>query len=104
MSDYQAHPLRVQRKRTKGYRMPAGVKYVGRGRGKYGRFGNPFDHREYGRADAIALYRQFVQSKPEFIAEIQRELRGKQLACWCPLNEPCHADVLAEIANREPVS
>jgi hypothetical protein len=27
------------------------------------------------------------------------ELRGKNLACWCPLDQPCHADVLLEIAN-----
>ncbi len=27
------------------------------------------------------------------------ELRGKDLACWCPLDQPCHADVLLEIAN-----
>jgi hypothetical protein len=27
------------------------------------------------------------------------ELRGKHLACWCPLNEPCHADVLLRLAN-----
>lgn len=26
-------------------------------------------------------------------------LRGKDLACWCPLDQPCHADVLLEIAN-----
>jgi hypothetical protein len=31
---------------------------------------------------------------------IQRELRGKNLACWCPLDGPCHADVLLEIANQ----
>ncbi len=37
---------------------------------------------------------------------IQRELRGKNLACWCPLidkngdNVPCHADVLLELANE----
>ena len=24
-------------------------------------------------------------------------LRGKDLACWCPLDEPCHADVLIEL-------
>lgn len=30
------------------------------------------------------------------------ELRGKNLACWCPLDAPCHADVLIEFANREP--
>ncbi len=28
------------------------------------------------------------------------ELRGKDLACWCPLDQPCHADVLLELANR----
>jgi hypothetical protein len=26
-------------------------------------------------------------------------LRGKNLACWCPLDQPCHADVLLELAN-----
>jgi hypothetical protein len=29
------------------------------------------------------------------------ELRGKNLACWCPLDQPCHADVLLELANDE---
>lgn len=33
--------------------------------------------------------------KPELLA-----LRGKDLACWCPLDQPCHADVLLELANR----
>jgi len=28
------------------------------------------------------------------------ELRGRDLACWCPLDAPCHADILIEIANR----
>ena len=32
--------------------------------------------------------------------EIRTELRGRDLACWCPLDRPCHADVLLEIANR----
>jgi hypothetical protein len=27
------------------------------------------------------------------------ELLGKDLACWCPLGQPCHADVLLELAN-----
>jgi len=26
-------------------------------------------------------------------------LAGRDLACWCPLDQPCHADVLLEIAN-----
>lgn len=33
------------------------------------------------------------------VEEIRAELAGKDLACWCPLYEPCHADVLLEIAN-----
>ena len=32
------------------------------------------------------------------------ELRGKDLACWCPLDQPCHADVLLELANMEDPS
>jgi len=28
------------------------------------------------------------------------ELRGKDLACWCPLDKPCHADVLLRLANK----
>lgn len=34
-------------------------------------------------------------------ADIERELRGRDLACWCPLDQPCHADVLLDIANPE---
>lgn len=26
-------------------------------------------------------------------------LAGRDLACWCPLDQPCHADVLLELAN-----
>jgi hypothetical protein len=35
------------------------------------------------------------------LADIMRELRGKNLACWCKPGEPCHADVLLELANSE---
>lgn len=34
-----------------------------------------------------------------FVADVRRELRGKNLACWCPLDAECHADVLLEVAN-----
>lgn len=34
------------------------------------------------------------------IRHIQRDLRGKNLACFCRLDQPCHASVLLEIANR----
>ena len=38
---------------------------------------------------------------PVSIAQVQSELRGRDLACWCPLDQPCHADVLLELANGE---
>lgn len=37
---------------------------------------------------------------PLFSAEDLAELRGKHLACWCPLSQPCHADVLLAISNQ----
>ncbi len=49
---------------------------------------------------AVECFRVLVESEPETIADIQRELRAKLLACFCSLDKPCHADVLAEIANR----
>jgi hypothetical protein len=33
------------------------------------------------------------------VGDVQRELRGWDLACYCPLDQPCHADVLLELAN-----
>jgi Domain of unknown function (DUF4326) len=37
---------------------------------------------------------------PPTTAEIRKHLAGKDLGCWCPLDQPCHADVLLEVANR----
>jgi hypothetical protein len=37
----------------------------------------------------------------EHLRGAKSELRGKNLACWCPLDQPCHADVLLELANKE---
>lgn len=39
------------------------------------------------------------ETQRQIIHENIHELRGKDLACWCPLDQPCHADVLLEIAN-----
>ncbi len=35
---------------------------------------------------------------------IRAYLRGKNLACWCKLDQPCHADVLLELANDEEMT
>lgn len=36
-----------------------------------------------------------------FRAAVRAELAGKDLMCWCPLDQPCHADVLLELANGD---
>lgn len=38
---------------------------------------------------------------PFDVEQVRTELAGKDLACWCPLDQPCHADVLLEIANGD---
>ncbi len=46
---------------------------------------------------AVEMYRQaFAPDAPE----IRAAFAGRDLACWCPLNQPCHADVLLELANQ----
>ena len=121
-------PKRIQRKRTKGWKMPAGAVSVCRP----GRFGNPFRIGDYaligdpgghsgpfrmawcvtskkhadGRythvkdaATAVDLYRRMRAVLPLAKDQIDA-LRGKDLACWCAPGEPCHADVLLELANK----
>lgn len=88
-------PQRIQRKRTKGWRMPAGAVYVGRPTC----FGNNFSIAEYGRKLAVFNFRQRMRNMQLINPSFFDLLRGKDLACWCPLDQPCHADVLLEIAN-----
>lgn len=139
-------PIRVQRKRTKGWKMPPNTVSVTRP----GPFGNPFDFRpsdccwlalSYGcRGDkrgrqqasvkafsewvspppkgkkmvrmergirvgtdekSFQIGPRFVVGPPPTIDEIREKLRGKNLACFCPLDQPCHADVLLELANGD---
>lgn len=73
--------------------------------GRPGPFGNPFLIGRHGtRAEVINLYRQYVHrftpAAESLRYKIYRELKGKDLACFCaPL--PCHGDVLLEIANGD---
>ena len=82
--------------------MPPNTVYVGRPT----KLGNPFLH-GFGRSrqEAVEMYRTWLSdlssSFPGYSKkEIRKTLRGKNLACWCPLAEPCHADVLLEMANE----
>lgn len=135
-------PQRIQRRRTKGWRMPEGAKYVGRGT----KWGNPFvvgktqvripalDGAEWEHEDRlhkvsgqknffctgtdergmpVGIWHQVEDATPEQCVELYRrrwihladldalraELAGLDLACWCPLDRPCHADVLLTLAN-----
>lgn len=102
-------PVRIQRKRVKGWRMPDGAVYVGRG----SRWGNPWRVSEHVAPKvAVEGFRRAVgrggyQMDPDdrewhpmpTPEAIRDALAGKDLACWCPLDQPCHADVLLELAN-----
>jgi hypothetical protein len=119
-------PERIQRKRTKGWRMPPDTIYVGRP----SEWGNPFTVGEvyfdgesffhaYGHLmkageyqgmptgevtveNCLILFRAWCEKYMELGPGgywIER-LRGKDLACWCKQNAPCHADILLELANQ----
>jgi hypothetical protein len=103
--DHDAHLAgmtnrRIQRRRTRGWRMPAGTVYVGRG-SKYGNKYRVGDPGVPDAATAVVLYENDVWVLG-IEPEIQADLRGRDLACWCPLDQPCHADVLLRVANRQP--
>jgi len=92
-------PIRRQRSRHKGARLPEGAIVVTRPT----KWGNPHPL-ELGRAQAVRRYRHdlFAGRLRVTVEDVKRELRGHDLACYCPLDEPCHADVLLRIANSRP--
>lgn len=49
-------------------------------------------------AVAVAQYRAYLAEWPDLVAAARVELAGKDLACWCATELPCHADVLLELA------
>jgi len=123
-------PVRIQRRRTAGWRMPEGAVYVGRPT----RWGNPFTvmnaHRQgwlvwddrdrmglsaaptshgylaawptksLAAQDAVRRYKKWLNYSQARSMDLVPLLAGRDLACWCPLDQPCHADVLLEVANR----
>ncbi|MFI6302126.1 DUF4326 domain-containing protein [Amycolatopsis thailandensis] len=114
-------PKRTQRKRTFGWRKPEGTVCVTRP----SIYGNPFRvgvpycgptvRQANTPAEAVAAFRgwitldtlhplfwdrELIVAHAQLKAALARgDLAGRDLACWCPLNQPCHADVLLEIAN-----
>ena len=124
-------PVRLRLSRRKGFRLHLasralnGLPVVNVARP--GRWGNPFpwrgpwierQARRFGYGDdeagcrraSVELYHRWTAGEiahpagiaPPLKAELA-PLRGKNLACWCALDQPCHADVLLAIANSEHV-
>jgi len=107
-------PKRIQRKRTKGWRMPENTVSVTRP----GKWGNPFkvgeiqisgpgnqvSHIFWTSKEEISKCIEFFENalrnnELKFtIDDVIRELRGKNLACWCK-EGPCHGDILLKLAN-----
>jgi len=115
-------PKRIQRLRIKGWKMPSNTVYVGRPT----KWGNPWAIQaclesglfipkacpqicvtEYRcwltnsvspNSEHLGMYHK-LRDQREWIQRHLEELRGKDLACWCPIDQPCHADVLLEMAN-----
>lgn len=113
-------PIRVQLSRAKGWRMPPNTVSVARPT----KFGNPWAvaaaieigyRPELAPAYCVDLFRRWTSATPCSLtmmledSDARRvallaglpELRGQNLACWCPLDSPCHADVLLELANAD---
>ena len=95
------NPKRIKRARTKGFCFPDDTVYVGRST----MFGNPFSAAEVGYEKAVKLFVAWIAGDldtkyPDLVPRreklVQRlpSLQGKNLACWCDLNKPCHVDIL----------
>ena len=93
--------------------MPENTVYVGRPSG----WGNPFVVGKHGtRAQCAKLHQHLlsgylctstgnIQEQREYIDHLSAhidELKGKNLACWCGLDSPCHADLLLEAVQERP--
>lgn len=119
-------PERIQRRRVKGWRLPADAVIVDRST----KYGNPINLSDVGAQYPSLDDRQVAQlvvvdfkvlawagrlAFPNWrrlggergpiewtypsVGEIRAELAGKDLACWCEVGMPCHADVLIDLAN-----
>lgn len=109
-------PVRLQLSRRKGFDLQAlsqatnGLPAVNVARPT--KWGNPAKVGELGCTtveSAVNAYRRWLTKGPASllsfrdpprVTEIIEQLRDRNLACWCRIGDPCHADVLLELANR----
>ena len=75
---------------------PPDAVYVGRG----SPFGNPFvAHKPEDRDDVCDKFEEMISNDPELVALVKKELKGKDLICFCKPKR-CHGDILLRIANE----
>lgn len=100
-------PIRLQLSRQKGFNLQGlslatnGLPAVNVARPS--KFGNPY--KLGGLLSAIECVEAFRDMWNLALArptarEALAELRGKNLACWCGPDQPCHADVLLDLTGR----
>jgi len=98
-------PQRVKLSRARGWRMPPNTVKVDRTT----RWGNPYTAADSGSiAEAVARHARWLRGElaapggevPPTRDQIRTGLGGRDLACWCALDGPCHADLLLKIANE----
>jgi hypothetical protein len=96
-------PQRIQRRRDRPWQTTPKAICVDRSTP----WGNPFAiqhtwprYKSHQFAEvAVLLYEAYYEPDAVFRERVLRMLRGKDLACWCPLGAPCHADILLGWAN-----
>lgn len=94
---------RIQRQRTPGWRMPPGAIYIGRPSAYANPYGIGEQHPDVpftcpmNRDQVIALFRRYAAERLEREPGWLEPLRDQTLACWDPLDVPCHGDVIAEL-------
>lgn len=108
-------PRRIQLSRKKGHRLPPNTVNVARPSswGNVVRVGakaliEAIDGNQYSfvvtPAIAKAVYAahmdEMLKTRPYLREKLAAELAGRNLACWCAPGDPCHADVLLELANK----
>lgn len=68
--------------------------------GRPSRWGNPFKVKDYGLEVALKKYEEWLVNKLKEDPHFLDPLIGKDLVCWCDLNEPCHADILLKYIEK----
>lgn len=68
------------------------------------KFGNPFIIGKHGnREEVIEKYKNYLHSNAEYANMVYKELKDKNLSCWCKPDK-CHGDVILEYINDRKVN